>query len=130
MAIKDTADIGTSSSLSWLYQKPYMGLVIWGVVLLWKPIAHTVVVGERLIFPGNSAYLVGFLLGLLGLVMVFAGFKKDELTASALGWMGGAFIWLGWFEGAFHFFAHLLEIAPVEWNGIPPDVVVPASPAA
>lgn len=117
MAIKDTADISSGSGFSWLYQKPYMGLVIWGTILLWKPIAHTVVVGERLIFPGNSAYIVGALLGFAGLVMVWIGFKKDELTASALGWMGGAFIWLGWFESAFHFFARLLNIQPVKWNG-------------
>ena len=117
MAIKDTADAHSGSSLSWLYQKPYMGLVIWGTVLLWKPIAHTVVVSERLIFPGNSAYLVGALLGLVGFVLVWIGFKKDELTASALGWMGGALIWLGWFESAFHFFAHLLNIQPVKSNG-------------
>ena len=31
--------------------------------------------------------------------------------------MGGGFIWLGWFESAFHFFAHLLDIKPVKWNG-------------
>ncbi len=117
MTVKDTADVDTGSNLSRLYQKPYMGLIIWGTVLLWKPIAHTVVVGERLVFPGNSAYVVGGLLGLLGLVLVWIGFKKDELTASALGWMGGAFIWLGWFESAFHFFAHLFDIEPVTWNG-------------
>ncbi len=117
MAIKDTVDVNTSSSLSWLYKKPYMGLVIWATILLWKPIAHTVVVSERLVFPGNGAYVMGGLLGFIGLILVWNGFKRDELTATTLGYMGGALIWLGWFESAFHFFAHLLEIEPVKVGG-------------
>ena len=71
MAIKDTADTGTGSSLSWLYQKPYMGLVIWATIFLWKPIAHALVVSERLLFQGNSAYVVGGILGFIGLILVW-----------------------------------------------------------
>jgi uncharacterized membrane protein len=100
-----------------LLQPPLLGLIVFGTLLLYKPLAHSELVLLYTAFPGPEKYLAGFLVGLLGFTLVWKGVKKDELSASAMGWLGGAFIWLGWFEQSFHFFAESLHIQDLAVEG-------------
>jgi hypothetical protein len=92
---------------------PYLGLFIFAVVLMYKPVAHCVLVLQHHFFTGSEKYLVGFLVGLLGVTLVGKGLRRDELTATAMGYMGGALIWMGWFEYTFDFFGQLFALPPI-----------------
>jgi hypothetical protein len=100
-----------------IYSPPYLGLLVFWTILLWKPLAHSVLVLMHAAFPGPEKYLAGFFVGLAGCVLIWKGIKQDELPASAMGWAGGALIWLGWFEQSFHLFGHSLGIQDVAIEG-------------
>ncbi|MDE0245601.1 MAG: hypothetical protein OXM59_09710, partial [Gammaproteobacteria bacterium] len=91
-----------------LMRPPLLGLMAWTTVLLWTPLAHTLMVLQYGQMADVPAYLVSFLVGLAGWVMVWKGFKADDLPATILGFMGGSLIWLGWMEGSFEFMGHWL----------------------
>lgn len=107
--------------------QPWIGLIALLVVLLWRALAHGVVVLER-IWLGESAQLVfGFCVGILGLLLVWRGLREDELPASVMGFLGGAFLWLGWFEHAFEWLARSMAIPPLMHEGryaLPPNLVL------
>jgi hypothetical protein len=96
-----------------LASPPGLGLLIFTTILLYKPIAHSLLVLQHHFFTGNSRYLVGATVGLLGFTLVGKGLRRDELTASAMGYMGGALVWMGWFEYAFDFFGGAMGIDPL-----------------
>ena len=92
-----------------LARPPLLGLLAWTTVLLWTPLAHTLMVLQYGQLADGPAYLSSFLIGLAGWVMVWKGFKADDLPATVLGFMGGSLIWLGWMEGSFEFMGHWLN---------------------
>ncbi|WP_446830219.1 hypothetical protein [Candidatus Foliamicus sp.] len=94
-----------------LMKPPVLGALAWTTVLLWTPLAHTLMVLQFGLLPDAPAYLLSFIIGLAGWVMVWKGFKVDDLTATVLGFMGGGLIWLGWMEGSFEFMGHWLNPA-------------------
>jgi hypothetical protein len=99
-------------------QPPYLGLLIFATILLYKPIAHTLLVLQHVVFTGDAKYVAGFAVGLFGFWLVGKGLRRDELTATAMGWMGGALIWMGWFEHTFEFFGEALGVDPVGVDGV------------
>ncbi len=118
---------GRRHALSALLRPPYLGLLIFATILLYKPIAHTLLVLQHYIFTGNEKYIVGGLVGLLGFWLVGKGLRRDELSATAMGYMGGALIWMGWFEHTFEFFGNVLGVDPVMADGkmqLPPNLVL------
>ncbi len=92
-----------------LMRPPMLGLVAFATVLLWTPLAHTLMVLQYGQMAEVPAYLLSFIVGLAGWVLVWKGFKADDLPATILGFMGGALIWLGWMEGSFEFMGHWLN---------------------
>ena len=101
-----------------LMRPPLLGLMAWTTVLLWTPLAHTLMVlqyGQMAVVP---AYLVSFLVGLAGWIMVWKGFKADDLPATIMGFMGGGLIWLGWMEGSFEFMGHWLNPPKLMFMGV------------
>ncbi|MDX2141857.1 MAG: hypothetical protein SFV19_00755 [Rhodospirillaceae bacterium] len=113
--------------LAGLMDPPYLGLLIFATILLYKPVAHTLLVLQHIAFTGPEKYLVGFLVGLLGFTLVGKGLRQDDLTATAMGWMGGALIWMGWFEYAFDFFGEATGAQPLMVDGnvhVPPNLVI------
>ena len=73
-------------------QPPYLRLVIFGTVLLWKPLAHSVLVLMYTAFPDPEKYLAGFLVGLLGFILIWKGAKKTSCQPVP---------WDGWAEHSF-----------------------------
>ncbi len=108
---------GTKSLLSVLHTPPFIGLVAIGLTLLWKVVAHATTVVFHTLVHGPLMYWISAAIGLLGFALVWIGFRKDELTATCLGYMGGSFIFTGWFESSFEGFAELLQIQPLTQNG-------------
>jgi hypothetical protein len=52
-------------------------------------------------------------MGILGFVLVWRSLTRDELAATWLGFLGGALIWIGWFEFSFEYFGKLSGASPV-----------------
>lgn len=103
----------TKLSYNRLYQPPFLGLIAFAGVILWKPVAHSISVLLDNTLPGASGYLAGGLIGLTGAVIVWKGLRRDEHAATCMGFLGGVMIWLGWFEYAFKFFADYMEVRPL-----------------
>ena len=101
-----------------LMRRPWLGLMAWTTVLLWTPLAHTLMVLEFRL-PGTvSKYLLSFLIGLVGWILVWKGFRREELPATVLGFMGGGLIWLGWMEGSLEYLGHRLNPEPLMYMGV------------
>ena len=109
--------VGSGGILRRIHSPPLLGLTALGITLFWKPVAHALTVTLHALFTGSVQYLVAALIGLGGFALVWQGFKRDELTATCMGYMGGAFIWIGWFEYAFDFFGEFLEVPPLMQDG-------------
>lgn len=56
--------------------------------------------------------------------LVWRGLKLEELPATSRGFMGGALIWISWFEFAFEHFAKAIGVDPLRYPdgsyGLPP----------
>lgn len=114
MTTMTTSTNGQESLLNKVMTPPYLGLFIFLVILIYKPVAHCVLVLQHIYFTGPEKYLVGFLVGLAGVALVGKGLRRDELTATAMGYMGGALIWMGWFEYSFDLFGSLFALPPIK----------------
>jgi len=98
---------------------PWLGLLAFLVILSWRPMAHTLTMLMHEILDGWARGLTSLAVGLLGVVLMWKGFKKNEVTASLMGILAGSLIWTGWAEEAFNSFAELLAIEPLMWNDYP-----------
>lgn len=83
------------------------------VPLLWKPVAHSLVVLLHAGVSDATRFLIGIGLGVVGFWLAAIGLRRDELSATCLGFAGGALIWIGWFETGFEFFGHFLAVPQV-----------------
>lgn len=93
-----------------LASPPWIGLLGVVIPLVWKMPAHALSVILHRLFPGPEQYVVGAMIGLAGFTLMWQGMKRDELAGTMLGFMGGAFIWIGWFEYSFLGFSRMLEV--------------------
>ena len=101
-----------------LMRPPLLGLFAFLTVLLWTPLAHTLVVLQFGQLGPAAMYSTSFIVGLIGWVLVWKGFNRDELPATVMGFMGGALIWSGWMEGGLEFFGHWLNPEPLMYMGV------------
>lgn len=95
--------------------------------MLWKPLAHCVSVVSHSLMHGMTLLLASTLLTLLGFALVWVGFRKDELTATLLGFAGGSLIFMFGLEPSFAAFATLMEVPPLQHEGrvfLTPNLVV------
>lgn len=103
---------------------PFVGLIAFFLIWLWKPIAHTISVLMHLI-PDPTIYASLCLsLGAVGFWLTWRGLALEELPATWHGFMGGALIWIGWFEFTFEHFAKTIGVDPLRYPdgtyGLPP----------
>lgn len=96
-----------------LYRKPVIGLLGLMVGFLTQPLGHTAYTLMSTGF-GDAVYPAALLVGVIGMAIVWRGLKRDELTASWMGMLGGWFIWIGWFEYSFKFFSVLYDVPPFQ----------------
>jgi hypothetical protein len=96
-------------------------------VLLWRVIAHCVVVLETRWLTVEGRIAFGATIGTFGVVLIWQGLRRDELSSSLLGFAGGALLWMGWFEHAFEHLARAMQVPPLMWEGrytLPPNLVL------
>ncbi len=112
----------------WWLKAPWVGVLAFVLIWLWKPIAHTTSVLMHQIHNPTIFTALNVGLGAIGFWLVWRGLKVAELPATWLGFLGGALIWIGWFEFSFEFFARQIGVDPVRFPdgrlGLPPSFVL------
>lgn len=101
-----------------LESKPLAG--VFGLIMVWCGLAlgHSFIVIQHGANPiGGLDAALSALVGFGGFALVWVGMRRPENQATVLGWLGGTFIWCGWFEGTWRYTAHWLEIKPVMADG-------------
>lgn len=89
---------------------------VFSLLMVWFSLAlgHSLVVLQHSSNPmGTVDTLFSVSLGFAGFALVWIGMKRPENQATLLGWIGGGFIWCGWFEWTWRYTAHWLAIEPV-----------------
>jgi hypothetical protein len=92
------------------FRAPWVGLLGFVTVLMWKPVAHTIAVLLHRHFPGDAGYVAGGVIGLVGALLVWSGIRREEHVGTCFGLAGGLLIWIGWMEYSFVFFAETMRV--------------------
>jgi hypothetical protein len=99
-------------------QKPFIGIIAFLVVLLTMPLGHAAVILIETAFGNAYKFHAALLLGFLGILILIAGITaRKELPATIYGLFAGLFVWTGWIEFAFMYYANRLGIEPLVING-------------
>ncbi len=127
-------------------QPPFVGIVAFMAVLFLQPVGHiAMILMEKLIASGtrwyspvfdtppvipegfenfsiidNSIYWSAFGLGLVGLIIIIWGIRRNtEIAGTWAGFMGASLLWTGWVEFSIHFHSRYFGVkalcAPGEW---------------
>ena len=106
--------------LKLFYRPPYVGLVAFVIVFLVQGLGHTLMVAMENLFGHERVLLAAFVLGAIGVVMLFVGMKHTgEVAGTWLGFWAGTLIWTGWIEFSFVWAADYLAV---------PDLMDPRAP--
>lgn len=111
---------------------PWTGPLSFAIVLFTMPLGHAAMILMEKLLGHDLLYMAAFLLGLLGVVMLFGGiFSQKEGTATFAGLFGGLFVWTGWIEFAYVYFANRFGVQPLIENGVvvtkPEYLIMPSS---
>ena len=89
------------------------------LVLFAMPLGHALmIIMEKLMEPG-AMHVAGFMMGLVGLIMVIIGvFVKGDTHQTLWGLFGGLLFWTGWVEFLFLYYAHRYGVPPEIENGV------------
>lgn len=97
---------------------PLTGITAFIIVLLTMPLGHAAMILLQHALSKDHITLAGVTLGAGGAALVIGGrFVSKELIATFLGLFGALFVWTGWIEFGFEYYATRLGIAPVMQNG-------------
>lgn len=98
--------------------KPFTGILAFLIVLLTMPLGHAVMILMEKGFGHEYVYQAAILIGFVGLLLLVWGVVSvDENKATFLGLFGGLFIWTGWIEFAFVYYANRCGVEPLLVNG-------------
>lgn len=100
-----------------IYRPPIVGLMAFMVVLIVQPLGHTVMILMENILGHAYVYWSALAMGFLGAYLTWIGRNKGETAATMLGFFGGTFLWTGWVEFSFVFYADHLSIADLMAGG-------------
>ena len=107
-------------------------LISFLVVLFAMPLGHGAMkLMERFMNEGNL-HVAGFMIGLIGLVMVIIGvFVKGDTRQTLWGLFGGLLFWTGWVEFLFMYYARRYGVQPEIEHGVvvtkPEYLILPAT---
>ena len=107
-------------------------LISFLVVLFAMPLGHGAMkLMERFMNEG-SLHVAGFMIGLIGLVMVIIGvFVKGDTRQTLWGLFGGLLFWTGWVEFLFMYYARRYGVQPEIEHGVvvtkPEYLILPAT---
>ncbi|MEN8221715.1 MAG: hypothetical protein ABFR36_00540 [Acidobacteriota bacterium] len=98
--------------------KPFTGITAFIVVLFTMPLGHAAMIMMEKAFGHKHIYTAAVILGLLGLfLLVWGVISAKETKATFLGLFGGLFIWTGWVEFGYVYYANRYGVAPLIENG-------------
>jgi hypothetical protein len=99
------------SALTSLARPPFIGLLAFVVVFIVQGLGHTLMVGMEAIFGEAYELQSAFVLGLVGVILLFIGMRRDsDVAGTWYGFWGGALVWSGWVEFAFVWNANMLGV--------------------
>jgi hypothetical protein len=102
-----------------LYQAPVPAIIAVLIVYFWQGMGHFVMhMMQHSWFPGHDL-LAAFVIGIIGVAMVWIGRDRAENAATLLGFAGGSLIWLSWVEFSFVWVARELNVEPAAWGAKP-----------
>jgi hypothetical protein len=97
---------------------PYTGLLAFLTVLFTMPLGHAAMILMEKGFGHHYIYHAALLLGFIGILLLIWGiFLTDGNKATFLGLFGGLFVWTGWIEFAYVYYAHRYGVAPLVEHG-------------
>lgn len=102
-----------ASAKAFYHRRPFIGLAALLAGLLGQWFRHAIFPLVRTSF-GEHYYWSLLVLGLIGVVLVWSGLDDDEIPATWKGYLGGLFVWVGWFELGFHLFADIFAVPPYQ----------------
>jgi hypothetical protein len=101
------------------YQAPLPAIIAVLIVYFWQGMGHFVMHQmQHAWFPGQDL-LAAFIIGVIGIVMVWMGRDRAENAATLLGFGGGSLIWLSWIEFSFVWVARDLQVEQAFWGAKP-----------
>ena len=117
------------SSSQWYVKQT---LVAFLLVLFAMPLAHAAMILMEKLMSEGSVHVAGFLLGLLGFVLVIIGvFARGDTRQTLWGLFGGLLFWTGWVEFLFMYYARRYGVQPEIEHGVvvtkPEYLILPAS---
>lgn len=98
--------------------KPFTGITAFIVVLFTMPLGHAAMILMEKSFGHEYIYIAAMILGFLGLLLLIWGvISSNKTKATFLGLFGGLFIWTGWIEFAYVYYANRYGVEPLMING-------------
>jgi len=112
--------------------KPFVGIIAFLIVLFTMPLGHAAMIIMEKGFGENHIYMAAVVLGFVGLLLIVYGVILNKETPSTfLGLFGGLFIWTGWIEFAYVYYATRFGVQPLIVNGVevtrPEYLIMPSS---
>ena len=99
-------------------KKPFIGILAFLIVLFTMPLGHAAMILMEKGFGHEHIYQAAIIIGFLGLLLLIWGIiSANENKATLLGLFGGLFIWTGWIEFAFVYYANRYGVEPLMMNG-------------
>ncbi len=99
-------------------KKPITGIVAFLIVLFTMPLGHAAMILMEKGFGHDHIYQAAVILGIVGFLLVVWGvIINKEAPSTFLGLFGGLFIWTGWVEFAFVYYANRFGVEPLMANG-------------
>ncbi len=84
------------------------------IVLMTMPLGHALMIVMEKLLGHSHLYEAAVGLGFLGLILLIWGvIVKSDVLATFLGLFSGLFIWTGWIEFAFVYYANRFKVAPL-----------------
>ena len=97
---------------------PWRTIASFVLVLLAMPLGHALMILMEKFMDEGPMHVAGFLMGLVGLVMVIIGVMvKGDTRQTLWGLFGGLLFWTGWVEFLFMYYARRYGVMPEIENG-------------
>ncbi len=99
-------------------KKPLLGIFAFLIVLFTMPLGHAAMIVMENVFGKENVFFAAAIVGFLGVILLILGImSKKNTLATLLGLFGGLFVWTGWIEFAFVYYANRFGVAPLMLNG-------------
>lgn len=115
-----------------LNKKPFPGIIAFLIVLFAMPLGHAAMIIIEKGINQKYIYWAAIIIGIIGLITLIIGIlASKELTATLSGLIAGLFIWTGWIEFAYVYFANRFNVEPLIQNNTiitkPEYLIMPSS---